>query len=220
MAINETWHVILEAASQTFTERGYKGATLGEITSRIKKTKGALYHYVSSKEDLWLKCHMHMLEKAMSNVRPIYESSLTPDLKLFQMIKAHVQNVIGNANYYINYSFIEKNCIPQSIPLHNLTHQRDEFEGMFASVIREGIEKKYFKHVDVKFARLSLMGAMNYITNWYTADGELSSLEISEQIAECILTCLLAKPAKKNDGLLDLMEKERIYQLVSNCHNK
>lgn len=219
MASNETWQVILEAASQTFTERGYKGASLGEITSRIKKTKGALYHYVSSKEDLWLKCHMYMLEKAVSKVRPLYESSLPPDLKLYQMIKAHVQNVIGNTNYYLNYSFIEKNCIPPSIPLHNLTRQRDEFEEMFASVIKEGIVKKYFKPVDVKFAKLSLMGAMNYITNWYTTDGELSSHGISEKIAEFITTCLLSTPAKKNDGLLDLLEKERVYQAVSNSGN-
>ncbi len=74
MAENDTWQVILDGASQVFTERGYKGATLDEITSRIKMTKGALYHYVSSKEELWLKCHTYTLEKAINNVRPIYES--------------------------------------------------------------------------------------------------------------------------------------------------
>ncbi|MHB8126669.1 MAG: TetR family transcriptional regulator [Desulfitobacteriaceae bacterium] len=217
MADNETWHVILEAASQVFTERGYKGATLDEITSRIKMTKGALYHYVSSKEELWLKCHMYTLEKAISNIRPIYESSLSPDIKLFEMIKAHVQIIIGSTSYYTNYSFIEKNFIPQSIPLQNLTHQRDEFEQLFGSVIKEGIQLKIFHPVDVKFAKLALMGSMNYITNWYSPEGELSPLEISERIAEFFFTGFLARPAK-NDGLLvnlvesisDLIEKERV----------
>lgn len=216
MADNDTWHVILDGASQVFTERGYKGATLDEITSRIKMTKGALYHYVSSKEELWLKCHMYTLDRAINNVRPIYESSLSPDIKLYEMIKAHVQGIIGSATYYTNYSF-EKNFIPQSIQLQNLSRQRDEFEQLFSSVIRDGIEMNIFHPVDIKFAKLALIGSMNYITNWYTPQGELSPLEIAEKIAKFFFTGFLARPAK-NDGLLvslvesisDFLEKERL----------
>jgi AcrR family transcriptional regulator len=216
MAEHDTWQVILDGASQVFTERGYKGATLDEITSRIKMTKGALYHYVSSKEELWLKCHMYTLDRAISNIRPIYESSLSPDIKLYEMIKAHVQGIISSATYYTNYSF-EKNFIPQSIELQNLSRQRDEFEQLFSSVIRDGIELNIFYPVNVKYAKLALIGSMNYITNWYTPRGELSPLEIAEKIAKFFFTGFLARPAK-NDGLLvslvesisDFLEKERL----------
>ncbi|MDD2233750.1 MAG: TetR/AcrR family transcriptional regulator [Desulfitobacteriaceae bacterium] len=220
MVEHDTWQVILDGASQVFTERGYKGATLDEITSRIKMTKGALYHYVSSKEELWLKCHIYTLDKATDNVRPIYESSLSPDIKLYEMIKAHVQGVIGSATYYTNYSF-EKNFIPQSVELQNLSRQRDEFEQLFSTVIRDGIELNIFYPVDVKFAKLALIGSMNYITNWYTPQGKLSPLEIAEKIAGFFFTGFLSRPAK-NDGLLvnlvesisDFLEKERLIQLA------
>jgi AcrR family transcriptional regulator len=218
MAENDTWQVILDGASQVFTERGYKGATLDEITSRIKMTKGALYHYVSSKEELWLKCHTYTLEKAINNVRPIYESSLSPDLKLYEMIKAHVQGIIGSATYYTNYSF-EKNFIPQSVELQNLSRQRDDFEQLFSTVIRDGIELNIFYPVDIKFAKLALIGSMNYITNWYTPLGELSPLEVAEEIAKFFFIGFLARPAK-NDGVLvslvesisDFLEKEKLFQ--------
>ncbi|MDD2233751.1 MAG: TetR/AcrR family transcriptional regulator [Desulfitobacteriaceae bacterium] len=216
MAENDTWQVILNGASQVFTERGYKGATLEEITNRIKMTKGALYYYVSSKEELWLKCHMYTLDKAMGNIRPIYESSLSPDIKLYNMIKAHVQSVIGSTSYFTNFNF-EKKFISQSVQLQNVTRQRDKFEQMFSSVIKEGIELNIFNPIDVKFARLAILGSINYITNWYTPEGELTPLEIAEKIAKIYYTGLLARPAK-NDGLLvELMEsisgfieKERI----------
>jgi AcrR family transcriptional regulator len=205
MADHDTWQIILDGASQVFTERGYKGATLDEITRRIKMTKGALYYYVSSKEELWLKCHEYTLEKALNNVRPIYESSLTPDLKLHEMIKAHVQTVIGSKSYFTNFNF-EKHFISQSVQLQSLTHKRDRFEQLFSSVIKEGIELDIFHPVDVKFAKLALLGSINYISNWYSPEGELSSLEIAEKIARTFFTGLLNRPAK-NDGLLvDLME--------------
>jgi Transcriptional regulator len=205
MADNDTWQIILDGASQVFTERGYKGATLDEITSRIKMTKGALYYYVSSKEELWLKCHMYTLEKAVNNIRAIYESSLSPDIKLYNMIKAHVQSVIGSTSYFTNFNF-EKKFISQSVQLQNVTRQRDNFEQMFSSVIKEGIELNIFYPVDIKFAKLAILGSINYITNWYRPEGELSPLEISEKIAKIYYTGLLARPAK-NDGLLvDLME--------------
>jgi AcrR family transcriptional regulator len=218
MAENDTWQVILDGASQVFTERGYKGATLDEITGRIKMTKGALYYYVSSKEELWLKCHMYTLEKAVSNIRAIYESSLSPDIKLYNMIKAHVQSVIGSKSYFTNFNF-EKKFISQSVQLQNVTRQRDMFEQLFSSVIKEGIELNVFFPVDVKFARLAILGSINYITNWYTPEGELSPVEIAEKIARIFYTGLLARPAK-NDGLLvELMEsisgfieKERVPQ--------
>jgi AcrR family transcriptional regulator len=216
MADHDTWQVILDGASQVFTERGYKGATLDEITSRIKMTKGALYHYVSSKEELWLKCHMYTLDKAINNVRPIYESSLSPDVKLYEMIKAHIQEIIGSATYYTNYRF-EKNFIPQSPTLQNLSHRRDEFEQFFSSVIKEGIELNIFYPVDIKFAKLALIGCMNYITNWYTPEGELTPLEIAEKVAKFFYTGILSRPAR-NDSLLvnlvesisDFIEKERL----------
>jgi AcrR family transcriptional regulator len=205
MAEHDTWQVILDGASQVFTERGYKGATLDEITSRIKMTKGALYYYVSSKEELWLKCHMYILEKAISNIRAIYESSLSPDIKLYNMIKAHVKIVIGSASYFTNFNF-EKKFISQSAQLQNITRQRDLFEEMFSSVIKEGIEQNIFYPVDIKFAKLAILGSINYITNWYTPEGELTPLELAEKIARIFYTGLLARPAK-NDGLLvDLME--------------
>lgn len=205
MADNDTWQIILDGASQVFTERGYKGATLDEITNRINMTKGALYYYVSSKEELWLKCHTYMLEKALSKLRPIYESSLSPDIKLYEMIKVHVLSIIGSTSYFTNFYF-EKNFISDSIQLQNLIRLRDEFEQLFSSVLKEGIKLKIFCPVDVKFAKLALIGSINYITNWYSSEGELTPLEIAEKMARIFYSGFMVRSAKKDGMLLDLME--------------
>ncbi|HEU4699339.1 MAG TPA: TetR/AcrR family transcriptional regulator [Gemmatimonadales bacterium] len=45
---------LLEAAFQVFTELGFGRATLQDVADRAGVTKGALYHYFASKEELFL----------------------------------------------------------------------------------------------------------------------------------------------------------------------
>ena len=43
---------ILDAAFRTFTERGYRAARLDDVADAVGATKGAIYYYFDSKEDL------------------------------------------------------------------------------------------------------------------------------------------------------------------------
>lgn len=47
---------ILESAGREFAERGFSGASMNEIVKRGGISKGIIYHYFSSKEQLYLAC--------------------------------------------------------------------------------------------------------------------------------------------------------------------
>ena len=49
-----TTAALLEAAAQTFAERGFQAATMDEIAERVGLSKGALYYRYKSKDDLFL----------------------------------------------------------------------------------------------------------------------------------------------------------------------
>lgn len=46
---------LLDAALEVFTELGYERATLNDVADKVGVTKGALYHYFSSKEQLFVE---------------------------------------------------------------------------------------------------------------------------------------------------------------------
>ena len=51
--LNETrWEEVLAVSSKVFEEKGYRGATLQDIATRLGLLKGSLYYYIQSKEDL------------------------------------------------------------------------------------------------------------------------------------------------------------------------
>lgn len=51
-AAEETRRRILDEATALFTERGYAGTSIRDISDRLGMTKGALYYHFSSKDDL------------------------------------------------------------------------------------------------------------------------------------------------------------------------
>ena len=50
---NSTREVILEKALEMFSERGYEGTNLRELSEQVGITKSALYKHFNSKEDIW-----------------------------------------------------------------------------------------------------------------------------------------------------------------------
>jgi AcrR family transcriptional regulator len=197
MVDTDRWQQILQTASQVFMEKGYKGATLDEIAGRLNMTKAALYYYVSGKDELWIKCHVNAIDFAMNHVWPIYKSDLPPAEKLHEMVKMHVQIVIGTVPT-AGFILYEKSFIPPSISLSKLTDQRDRYEEMFSSVIQEGVSMKIFRPVNIKITKLVILGATNFIPHWYSPNGELSPQEISEIFAEHLVSGILAAPQNPN----------------------
>jgi AcrR family transcriptional regulator len=49
-----TMRALLDAAAQTFVERGFEAASMDEIAGRVGLTKGALYYRFPTKQDLFL----------------------------------------------------------------------------------------------------------------------------------------------------------------------
>lgn len=53
--MNDTKELILETAFVLFTQKSYKAVTLHEIVNKTGLSKGAFYHYFTSKEKLFLE---------------------------------------------------------------------------------------------------------------------------------------------------------------------
>src|SRR5437588_172704 len=66
---------LLDAAAETFAQRGFEAATMDEIAERVGLTKGALYYRYKSKEDLFIalldercRAYIRQLDEAFAGV--------------------------------------------------------------------------------------------------------------------------------------------------------
>jgi|Deesub1362A_J573_1020465.scaffolds.fasta_scaffold00689_13 AcrR family transcriptional regulator len=181
---NEKRQKILENAAKLFARKGYEKATLEEIAAKLKLTKGSLYHYIKSKEEMLFQIQMQALDQANEALERVLRSGLDPVEKLREAIKSHVQ--IVTREHVIGTLRQQELLLPRKWR-EKVVAERDRFERAFQSIILEGVEAGVFERKNWRITALAALGALNWIPRWYSPRGELSAEEIGEAMADFIL---------------------------------
>ena len=69
---------ILKSAAAAFRRRGYHGASVDEIASALKMTKGNLYYYFRNKEDILYACHESSLDILLQLMQEVQRTPAPP----------------------------------------------------------------------------------------------------------------------------------------------
>jgi len=111
--VKETKEKIILKALQYFTENDYEGASMDNIARAIGITKGGIYHYFKSKDELFHDCMVFLFSalKDMSSNMISKDTSLKDLLRglfsfdeLFKAIAVMFQ--IDLLNDYFNYAYL------------------------------------------------------------------------------------------------------------------
>jgi AcrR family transcriptional regulator len=93
--LNESrWDEVVRAAADVFSEKGYRGATLQDVASRLGMLKGSLYYYIQSKEDLLFEIMRRAHEQGVVFVtEPVSVVSAAPPERLEWIIRSWMAGV-------------------------------------------------------------------------------------------------------------------------------
>src|ERR1700738_3486312 len=69
---------ILAAAVRLFADKGFDGASVQEIVAAAQVTKGALYHYFESKNDLLYEIYHSLLSRQLADLDRLVDQRLPP----------------------------------------------------------------------------------------------------------------------------------------------
>jgi AcrR family transcriptional regulator len=107
---------IINTASSVFARYGFTKTTMNDIAAAVKKSKSSLYHYFTSKEDVFLAIIDKEYLLVQEEVARAISQEDTPQKKLLAFILTRLRTVqkLGNLfsvvkdEYLEHYSFIEK----------------------------------------------------------------------------------------------------------------
>ncbi|MBF7082268.1 TetR family transcriptional regulator [Desulfallas sp. Bu1-1] len=182
---------ILKAAAKLFSEKGYHDATIEEIARELKYTKGSIYYYINSKQDLLFQCHELAMNLLLDNIYRIRDLGLAPDLMLKEVIKGHIETLMSEFNL-VTVMLVSDYELEEEYA-RIIINKRDEYEGIIAGIIRDGIEKAIFRDVPVKVVINLIMGAANWIGRWFRPEGPMTLQEISQFYADYLVEPLLVR---------------------------
>jgi TetR/AcrR family transcriptional regulator, cholesterol catabolism regulator len=188
-AISERKEQILDAAERLFNERGYLATSVRDLADALGMEAASLYSHYKSKEDILWTIADRCADEFFMTIKPIAASPLHTRKKLTDMIVAHVgvitHNINASAVFFREWRHISEPRRSEYALLRN------DYEGIFRKVVRQGIEENLFKNYDEGFSTRTIMSAINWTHTWYRPDGEMTSEEIGEHLAGILLNGLV-----------------------------
>src|SRR4051812_16758553 len=71
-----TRSLLLDAAEEVFTAKGFEGASLDEIADRAGYTRGAIYKHFADKADLFLEMNSRFNEQVFSGFQDVIDAGI------------------------------------------------------------------------------------------------------------------------------------------------
>ncbi|WP_102028465.1 TetR/AcrR family transcriptional regulator [Salirhabdus sp. Marseille-P4669] len=180
---------ILLSAIKIINRRGYSGATMEEIASELLMTKGSLYYYFKNKSDLMYQCHNFVLSQAIFDLESIVIQQRSPEDILRQMIATHIEYAIEEKEVF--NMIMEPKRFFNKEQLGFVLELRKKYEKLFDQVIRKGLESKEFETDEPIIIRMIILGSMNWIQQWFKAEGRLTKEEIKKMYSDKLLKLLM-----------------------------
>jgi AcrR family transcriptional regulator len=99
----ERKHQILEAALHVFAEDSYHGASMAAVAKRAKVSKGLIYNYFKSKEEILISLVVDVFDEVMGQLDLNLGEPLTKD-RFIQVIDKSIDEVVKNPQRWKLYT--------------------------------------------------------------------------------------------------------------------
>ncbi len=183
---------IIREAARVFNRRGSHGTTLDDVAERLGVTKTALYRYVNNKNDLLCACHEEAMEIANEHLAIGMREGRNGLEKIRIGMTGYLRTVISDLG--VPVLILEENALAEGTagPIIAL---RDAYEKQMRDLVEEGIRDGSILPVNPKMAVFMLLGAVHWVTKWYSPDGPWTADQASEALIELALRAFTANPA-------------------------
>jgi len=149
-------NLIIDTAAQLFSEFGFHEVNMEMVASRAGIAKGTIYNYFKSKEELYFAISESRLTKLISELERKFKEqvSVLDDLKGFTI---HLfMFLIKYKDFFL--IFQRTRLKKQTLKSKTLETNIARLKEMLSNILKEGVEKKIFKNLNICFTSDMILG--------------------------------------------------------------
>lgn len=172
---------ILDAAFEEFALSGFAATKLDDVAARAGITKGTIYLYYASKEELFVATFKEMVRPVMENI-----ASLTERLKgpAMDILRAHFRIVYDHMVLDRRGRELQRMLAAEGGRFPDLTERwHDEVIGpaieQLRAVLRYGVERGEFRPVETDVFCHIMISPVLMASNWYVVFGDSRPLDLA-----------------------------------------
>ncbi|MFN8428194.1 MAG: TetR/AcrR family transcriptional regulator [Anaerolineales bacterium] len=147
---------IINAAEDVFTQKGFNEARMDDIADKTGLSKGTLYLYFKSKDDLIIAILDRMFRREMKQMEGLDQAGLSAADAIWKMTEAVTNNILGFVRLVpIVYQFLAlafRNKYVQKA----LKKYINQYIDMITPIIEQGIKSGEFRKVNAREVAIAM----------------------------------------------------------------
>ncbi len=168
---------ILKAARRLFFEKGFKSVTVDSIAKKAELSKGAVYLYFKSKDEIYSQILLDDVDKFHKKIDDLFEKEGKASDMLFRLSSTYVDFFLRDRELFrILMTFMlhaNNSNLPQDLQNHIIKSTNKAM--VMEKIFQYGIDRGEFSPlINVRQCRNALWGLMNGIISLYIFVGSES----------------------------------------------
>lgn len=177
---------LLEVATRLFAEHGFDGTSVAQIVEAAGVTKGALYHWFTSKDDLLQEIYARVLREQTRRLDEIADGPGPVAQRLHAVAVDVVVTSIANLDDTTIVQRSQHLLGPDARERVRLGRRR--YHERVRALVREGQASGDLRaDVDADVAVAFFFGSVHHLGSWYRPAGPLGPDDIGRQFADLLL---------------------------------
>jgi len=176
---------IVDTSARVFAQQGYHATGIAELCTVNQLGKGALYHYIGSKEELLAAIHDRVMDEVETGAERVAEAGGSPSEQLRRLGDA-LLDVIHRYPEHV-WVFLHEFPALTGERAERFRKRRRAYERHVEAVLREGVEAGEFRAIDPWLASRAWLGMHNYTYLWLKPGGRLSARAVAQPFADIFL---------------------------------
>ncbi|MEU4829611.1 TetR/AcrR family transcriptional regulator [Streptosporangium sp. NPDC023615] len=180
---------LLGEATRLFAERGFESTSVQEVVSAAGVTKGAMYHYFDSKDDLLHEIYGRVLRMQMERLTRIADGFGPVPERLHaaaaDVVTTTVENLDDSKIFFRSMHLLA----PDTRKV--VRAERRNYHERFRDLVVEGQREGTFRDdIPADIVVDFFFGSVHHLGTWYSTDGPLSGSELGTHFADLLLASL------------------------------
>ncbi len=186
---------ILRISAELFARSGYHGTGMSDLGTAVGLGRGALYHYIGSKETILYEISSRQLAQMNALADELALTEPDPEKRLRGLARALMRNIAEHRAEWTVF-FREYHALTGD-RRDRVIAAREQYEAHWRHALDQAVREGQFHPLPPLMVK-GVLGMFNYSYLWLTADGSRTPEQIADDFLDTIIVGMTA-PANLDD---------------------
>jgi TetR/AcrR family transcriptional regulator, cholesterol catabolism regulator len=176
---------IVDTSATIFARNGYHATGIAELCTANDLGKGALYHYIGSKEELLAAIHDRVMDEVLASGERVTEAGGTAPEQL-ERLGEELLDIIARYPDHV-WVFLHEFPALTGERAEQFRQRRRQYERRVEAVLKAGMTAGEFRRLDPRLTTLAWLGMHNYTYLWLKREGTMSADDVAKRFSDIFI---------------------------------